>query len=514
MKSEIYTFLLLLTLCNPSLAQDLNLQLESYYDFENNVDDQSGNNNNLSVLKGNPTYIDFNGGKAISLDGNTQLTTTNPFDVSHSDSFAISVVFRTSTITNDLQTILQGANIGFGVFIEANTGRLYTFLDKSSADPILSENSIADGQWHHAVVSSNGIETFLFLDGVFQGSRSEILDVGNGANDNKLFIGQTNLGTRGYTGDLDEVRVYSRELTPCDRIDLTLSYFEPKGIFDFDGNLEDESFIETDFEVTNGQITYETFAPGDEAIVFDGNTRIASINSFDNSDFQNIAISFWFRAEATKDHRQALIQGANMGAIIFIEEDTGVLKISFDGSSAESVSSINPVTDGEWHHLAAMSTGSSTIIILDGNYEGFRNEVLVTGNGASDNKWYMGQTNLNQWPFTGAVNELIIFDHILELCQIGRAVEMGPVSSAKELIQIEPNFSISPNPSNGEFVIDFNKNHLPENIQVYDLNGKIIFSDDKINNSKYELSINQPAGIYILKTISDLGFSTKKLIKK
>ena len=513
MNLKLSTLLFFLFVSFTIFGQDLNLQMEAHFDFENNITDQSGNDNNLEVLQGAANFINYNGGQALSLDGNTQITTSNPFDVSHSDSFAISIIFRTSTITSDLQTLLQGANIGFGVFIEATTGKLYTFLDRSSADPILSIDPVTDGEWHHAIVESNGSTTSLYLDGVFQGSRVEVLDVGNGANDNRIFLGATNLNTRQFTGEIDNVRFYSRDLTPCDRIELVLNNFEPEGIFPFEGNLEDESERQADFEVINGQISYEIFAAGDEAIVFDGNTQIATMNSYDNSDFKNVAISFWFRAEEAKDHRQVLIQGAEMGTVIFLEEDSGNLRISFDGSSGGSITSINSVTDGQWHHVTAMSIGTETVMVIDGILDGSTTENLVVGNGGSNNKWYLGQTNLSQWPFTGAINNLTIYDHLITQCQIDRIVEMGPVSNTENLIETKADFKVYPNPSADVFFIDFKENSIPDLIEVLDLNGKLVYSDNQIKEAQYSLLLNQSSGVFILRTISENSFSTVKLIK-
>lgn len=512
MNSKFLPFAFLL-ISSFTFGQDLDFQMEAFFDFENNINDQSGNDNNLEVLQGTANFINYNGGQALSLDGNTQITTTNVFDVSHSDSFAISIVFRTSTVTNELQTILQGANIGFGVFIAESTGRLYTFLDRSSADPILSVEPVTDGEWHIAVVQSNGTETSLYLDGVFQGSRTEILDVGNGSSNNRMFIGASNLNTRQFTGEIDKLRVYSRDLMSCDRIGLVLNNFEPEGIFHFDGNLEDASTRGSNFEVTDGQISYENFAPDDDAIVFDGNTRIASINPYDNSDFKNTAISFWFRADEAKPEKQVLLQGANMGVIMYLEEGTGLVALAFDNTSSDALKSRTSMADGTWHHVTAMSVGTGTILIIDGIFEGFATEDLLVGDGGATNKWYLGQISANAWNFTGAINNLTIYDHVLEQCQIDRLIEMGPVSSTENLIEIEPNYSIMPNPSAGQFLIKFEENDLPDFLQVYDLNGNLIFSDHRIDNLNYQLNLNQQSGIYILKAISNNKYSIVKLIK-
>ena len=76
------------------------------------------------------------------------------------------------------------------------------------------------------------------------------------------------------------------------------------------------------------------------------------------------------------------------------------------------------------------------------------------------------------------------------------------------------NFSIVPNPSNGNFVLDFaNSNFNDAQINVYDVTGRTILADKVNNSSSMKLSLgNVPAGAYIIQITSAGQSATRKLI--
>lgn len=514
MNLKFYTFLILFfSVLAYSNAQDLSEGLTAFYEFEDNLTDASTLQNDLIVETGDFSYSSFNLEKAIIFDGNSSLRTSAPFDNSSYEEFTISMLLKTTSVAVDLQTVVQGANMGFGVFLQANTGNLLTFLDGSSSDPLVSANSVADGNWHLIVVEHKESETSLFVDGVLEGTIQEPLAVGNGGADNQIFIGKSNLGTRPYEGELNNLRIYGRQITPCDKIDLMENNFAPETYFSFDATLENVTG-QDNFEVTDGAISYESFGPSDQAIVFDGNTRIASIDAFDNSEFRNAGISFWMKSPAPTAARQTILQGANMGTGIFLEENTGNLLAFFDGSSTDALKTSFSLTDGAWHHIVAQNAGSITVLIIDGIFSGFVNDLLSVGDGSADNKWFLGQSSLNQLPFIGSINNLQIRDYTFDACQVGRLVSMGPVSST-ESNKIEQFLGkISPNPSSGLFVLDFENMEIPESISVFDLNGKVVYSDNQISQKKYDLNLTNPTGLYFLKTVSNGKITISKLVKQ
>jgi hypothetical protein len=71
-----------------------------------------------------------------------------------------------------------------------------------------------------------------------------------------------------------------------------------------------------------------------------------------------------------------------------------------------------------------------------------------------------------------------------------------------------------PNPTKGEFIIDFSKSINDLEILIYDINGRVIYEHRSENKSRINLNPNISAGLYFVKIISSNQSSILKLIKK
>ncbi len=75
--------------------------------------------------------------------------------------------------------------------------------------------------------------------------------------------------------------------------------------------------------------------------------------------------------------------------------------------------------------------------------------------------------------------------------------------------------NVSPNPSNGDFKVDFGQLNLDKALlSVYDMQGKEVFSSQKLN-AQTNISLgNMPNGVYIMKVSTSKGNIYKRLIKQ
>ena len=76
------------------------------------------------------------------------------------------------------------------------------------------------------------------------------------------------------------------------------------------------------------------------------------------------------------------------------------------------------------------------------------------------------------------------------------------------------NMKLYPNPTKGEFIIDFSKAINDLEILIYDINGRVIYEYRSENKSRINLNPNISAGLYFIKIISSNQSSILKLIKK
>ena len=70
---------------------------------------------------------------------------------------------------------------------------------------------------------------------------------------------------------------------------------------------------------------------------------------------------------------------------------------------------------------------------------------------------------------------------------------------------------VFPNPTNGDFLIELDKNHRMLDVKLYSIEGRLIYSKTFNNNNRINISINSANGIYFLKITN--GSQNKEVIK-
>jgi trimeric autotransporter adhesin len=216
MKFKFTYALLLPFLMNTAEAQTLTDSLHAHYLFNGNLLDQTSNNYDLSVNLGTTSYSTFSGAdQAVVCDGVTRYSTTVGFDKSYFTTLAVSAWFKCSTITGAQQVMLQGTGTGFGLHINTS-GYVHGFFDGSSAGSLLSTTIMTDGNWHHVVSQNNGTNTELYIDGVLNGIMAETLFTTTFSPSHLLNVGMSNLSANNFTGELNDMRIYNRTLSPSE----------------------------------------------------------------------------------------------------------------------------------------------------------------------------------------------------------------------------------------------------------------------------------------------------------
>ncbi len=206
----IYFFLLLSMFAE---AQTLSDGLQAYYKFNNTLQDETSNGNDLTILNGNVVYNSiYQSDDEINFTTGSGVMSKTNFNTTGFNAYGISMWVKTSQIKSHNQTILQGAYLGFGIHIEANTGKIGGFFKGTSTGSYSSSIAITDNKWHHIVFQCNGMEMFVYIDGILDGNIISTMLTG----DNYIYIGNSNQNDKSYSGSLNELRIYDRLLTECE----------------------------------------------------------------------------------------------------------------------------------------------------------------------------------------------------------------------------------------------------------------------------------------------------------
>lgn len=213
-----------------AIGQSLTHGLQAHYYFDGDLLDATTNNHDLQPVSGSISYNAVTStDSSIDFDGLSAVSSISNFDNSSFTAMAVSLWVKSNKITPDLQICLQGAFMGFGAYIEANTGKFLGFFDSSSSGALVSSSVITDDLWHHIVLQNDGNTTYMYVDGVLDGSLPDVLTVGNGSANNKLYFGTSNLNIQSFSGSLNDARIYNRILTEAE-IEALFTGIEPVSV--------------------------------------------------------------------------------------------------------------------------------------------------------------------------------------------------------------------------------------------------------------------------------------------
>ncbi|SDB58815.1 PKD repeat-containing protein [Flavobacteriaceae bacterium MAR_2010_188] len=213
--------------------------LAAFFPFDGNSDDVGPNNlssNTVGVI--GFSDIDRNGmeNQVGVFDGeSTLLVTDNPATNFATDDYTIGVWIKTDDISKMMVWQESGAN-GPGdnqswVRIGDNTeSRILRFATEDSTGGAIMNigtaditNGVANGLWHYVVAVREGVNTRVYVDGVFiqEKTGTNVKNVSN-EQDFKIASQETNPGTYGnfFKGSMDEMIIYNRALSEAEILTL------------------------------------------------------------------------------------------------------------------------------------------------------------------------------------------------------------------------------------------------------------------------------------------------------
>ncbi|NUM34623.1 MAG: LamG domain-containing protein [Candidatus Brocadiae bacterium] len=215
---------LILFLLSIFLYADIISNLELSYDFNGNANDSSGNNRHGSISNAVLATDRFgNANQAYRFNGNAYINTNVDFSWGYSNSFSMSLWFKTDNFYAD-QVLISKTNYEYSLKI----GGLWTndnflnfeYWNTSGGGSIglhYSQNALLNNTWYHTVVTYDASThvSIMYLNGQ-ELSRSTV------SNSSFQNLPQTMLLGYGYhwqgenryfSGSMDEVKIYSKSLS-------------------------------------------------------------------------------------------------------------------------------------------------------------------------------------------------------------------------------------------------------------------------------------------------------------
>jgi hypothetical protein len=214
----------------PSLTQSIQLAvlpngITAYYPLDTGVGDQaydSGASARNGTLQNSPTWTTGQIGGALSFNGTSQYVSTSA-SFTNPSAFTLELWFKTNTSAG-------GRLIGFGdaatgastnadrTIYMTNAGNLKFGVDPGTKHYVTSTSTYNNNAWHHVAATFGSGGMHLYVDGASSGTPDSNTSAGNYTGYWRMaydtLSGWNSAPTSNYfSGNLDEVKIYSRELS-------------------------------------------------------------------------------------------------------------------------------------------------------------------------------------------------------------------------------------------------------------------------------------------------------------
>jgi len=384
----LYSFIVLVLVFSGFAKADIITGLVAHYEFEGNANDTTGTSN--GTVNGTLSYSNGQIGQAGSFNGSTSITVP---DIITNDigAFTFSTWFKASSVPNSNQRVFSHGQGGIAHIAYQSNGSIEFCINDNVNWRCVYTGAIPLNEFNLITATyTQNTDIKLYLNG--EPISTYVAADSNELTTLQLFsgydssIGAENSTSNYINGEIDDLRVYNRDLTPADIVELYKYNTTPKLTLKAHGG----------------------------AVQFDGSTGgVVVTDLFDNTTFTNqITMEAWVNPAST---------GGNvlrLGDVIlrFQGADQLMIGIYSGGEYEQSIYTIpdTSVVHNHWNHIAMVYDGDvlhgyingTSIITLDKATDG--NLASTTGNnlgiGAA---WYSNQ--LNEF-LTGSTDEVRIWN--------------------------------------------------------------------------------------------------------
>lgn len=414
------------------LYQNESTGLVAFYPFNGNANDESGNGNHGTV-----------NGATLTTDryGNTNkaYNFTNPNYISvlnsnmFGDEFTVSYWFKINSYFGQ-RGVMSNVAVPNGGFQQAFDGTSfsyvlgYSFIGGYNPNYFYANYTMVEplSQWHHLALTykklgTNSSETKLYINGNLKKSDVHVVPITYTPNA-VFYIGQ-NHGGLNFQGDLDDIKIYNRNLSPNEIQQLADIPMMPDllAYYPLNGNTNDVSGYGHNGIVYGAIPTADKYDNNSSAYSFNGDVGIALSNSsslhFSGTPF---ALSAWVKYSSITS--ASVIVGKHFcgtpnGYILGVENNIPVFWLSNSGSW-NIVSAGTAYNDNKWHHVVGVFTGSQQLIYMDGELKSSQSAAFDNPNVGS--LVLIGNTSGScgsGW-FTGSIDEVKIYGAALDALQV------------------------------------------------------------------------------------------------
>ncbi|MDA3925122.1 MAG: LamG domain-containing protein [Kiritimatiellae bacterium] len=406
------------------------------FDEGSGLVDSSGNGNTLT---GNG--VTFTDGIAF-FDGNqSAFNTAANLNLSAYNNLTVECFIRT---TSAGMVVEHSPNIGAAN--NANAGGFFLHMGDTTPGRIAgtiktanswhSDNSadgvMNDGQWHHAawVYNSdidNSYRYILYVDGVIQLQNPDAKSVTPTALRNDiLYIGSRGNSSLQFTGEIDDLRITGRALTPIQFLKAPSTEMpEVIAYWPFPASAPLEDASGNGHSLTNAGVTFDN-----GAAVFDGTHTAFSTqpSTLNLHPYSALTVEYFIKTADSNyaivmEHSSRFYDSSSRGGFVAVtnQDSPGQLKAGFSmiGTLYNiDESPANAVNDGLWHHVALVydpeTSGDDRVrLYLDSVQQVAGEDISDVGISFLNDILYIGSRADSELQLTGELDDVKITGAVL-----------------------------------------------------------------------------------------------------
>jgi hypothetical protein len=285
--------------------------------------------------------------------------------------FTVAAWFKTSTNFGSDAFIVNkggvgsdssGQNLNYGIWMNSAEQIKAGFETSSGADQYATSSTpYNDGQWHYAVVTNNGANVILYIDGVQVATKATSGASPETTGTKPVRVGANSRVTPAnnfFTGEVDEVRIWNTALSASQASAAFGGTFAP------------------------GHVLHLPFgAGGSGGYNYSPGLVLTGSNFNDTPDSASLrlnqfTVAAWFKTSTNFGSDAYVVNkggvgsdssGQNLNYGIWINS-AEQLKAGFETSSGadQFVTSPTAFNDGQWHYAVVTNNGANVILYIDG----------------------------------------------------------------------------------------------------------------------------------------------------
>ena len=212
------------SLGNSSVFSSFPSGCAAYYKLDEasgSIMDATGNGNTLAPVGGGQTYSEagvINTAILFAMDNSSSFkAAVTPIDFS--TDFTVSAWVKTANAGNGYNVYFSSESAGetAGMIAAIHNGTVFLYAGGSGFGVLQGATSVADGAWHHVVVTFTTSHAIMYVDGAVDTDFGAVTPPATGILTG-TGIGSYSPGITGWNfdGTLDEIGLWNRALTPAE----------------------------------------------------------------------------------------------------------------------------------------------------------------------------------------------------------------------------------------------------------------------------------------------------------